>query len=1000
MLPRLVTGYIVALCLIVPLTARSALELPGYTIAVTMQSEVPGHLQVFYDAGEGYSEPRSAVAALQPSDEPQVYRLSLPPGRYRSLRIDPGTAGGRYAIERISILAPDGSVHSAIPILRLAPFRQISVLEQAPDRLVVEAPPGSDPQLVYSPDSPVVIPGQWLSPPVLWLFGRIALLWVCGIAIVWLIELGLSKWGTTLALAAARAPGWCAQNPSAAISIAAVLSTTAATYPILFCGQSLVAPNNTRTPMLYADAPFTPGSTDLVIGDSRGSDVWAALLQEIPHSNIQREALAAGEVPLWNRYNAGGRPLWGQGLTSVLDPLHWLTFLTHDPSLGWDIKFVAHRVVFALGIGLAAFAATGAWLPAVIVTCASPFIGVYTYRLNHPAAFALTYAPWILLAWFKLAVARERGGMAAASALLALSSALVLVAGTPKEAAVILLAVEMIGAITVLLSRGSWRQRGSRLRAATVAGVAGLLITAPHWLVFLDTLAASITFSDTPNVYFADGRQAVAFFLGPLMPGWLYPGFHLLGLVLTMAAITAPKRLMDGPGVLACGLVAGVLMAIGFGAVPASVIVRIPLLGNIGHVSDAFPTAAVVPFLILSAFGAKALLDANRLRSTIVAMVVGAVSWWLSVNARDAARDGGLESLMLFVLVPVAIALPGCFYAARHGAHGWVAIGLASFVLLLPGGVHAETKIPVLDDLLLQPRLRAALDQNSPAVEAIHHASTEPSRAIGLNWTLSPGSQAFYELESIGGADALEIRVYRELVDAAKIRRSTWITLVREPDLTRLSTLLDVLNVGFVIAPTGSAPHGLVDVPLSGPDRVRVERRATAWPRAFFVDGVTTYSDAPNLLRRVAAAGKPLAAVQSSDPEAIAATRGMRATSSSMIPARDYEVTVNTTSFIARASGPGVAVLGETFLARDFRATLNGQPVLYFRVNHAFKAVAIPAAGEWVVKFEYRPRRWDLSLAMAGVGMVLLAGLAVSARRPRYFAGATFSEKPAARASS
>lgn len=977
MLPRLVVGYIVALALIVPLTARSGWKPQGYTVAVTLQSGMPGYLQVFYDAGEGFSELRSALVALQPSDEPHDYRLALPPGRYLSFRIDPGTTGGRYVIQRISILAPDGSLQAAIPLQALTPLYQISVLEQAQGRLVVEAPPGAnDPQLLYRPAAPVVIPDQWLSPPMVWLLGRVALLWVCGTGLVWLFEVGLRRWGARLTLGAAQAAALCDRHRHAAVCLTAVLATLAAMYPVVFLGRSLVAPNNNGTPLLYGEAPYAPGSTDRVIENVRGSDVWAAVLQEVPHSNVQREAIAGGEMPLWNRYNAAGRPLWGQGLTSLLDPLHWLTLVTPDPALGWDITFVAHRMTFASGVGLAALAATGAWLPAAIVAAASPFIGLYAFRLNHPAMFTVTYAPWVLLAWFQLAVARDRRRRALASILLALSSALVLVAGTPKEAVVTLLGVETIGMLTVLLSPGSWAERGSRLLAAALAGVAALLITTPHWLVFLETLAESYTAYDQPYFQFARRREAVAFFLGPLAPGAVQPGIHLLGLVLTMAAITAPKQLLRRRGMLACAIGIGALMAIAFGALPASAIVRIPLLANIGHINDVFLAAALPPLLVLGASGADVLLKASGRRSIFVGVLVAAAAWWLCANARRFARDDSLELLVLLVLLPLAIALPACFHAARIGAHrllARVATGLASVVLLLPGGLHANTAVPVLDDLLLQPRVRAELDKSSPAVDAIHRASTEPSRVVGLDWTLFAGSQAFYDIESIGGADPLEVRTYRELVDAGGVWRTlVWITMVPTPDLPRLGPLLDLLNVNFVI------------VPVPGADRVKVERRTTAWPRAFFVDGVTTYVDAPDLIRKVAAQGKPLAAVQSSDAQAIDATRGMPTTAVNTIPARAYKMTDNTTSFIARASGPGVVVLSETFLPRDFRATLNGRQVPYFRVNHAFKAVAIPSAGDWLVKFEYRPPHWDLSLVMAGAGMLLLGGLGVSARRSRY----------------
>lgn len=75
--PRLVLGYIIALLLIVPLTARFVGSWPPYTIAVTMQSQVSGHLEVFYEAGEGFSGAQSAKLPLTLSDAPHEYRLIL-----------------------------------------------------------------------------------------------------------------------------------------------------------------------------------------------------------------------------------------------------------------------------------------------------------------------------------------------------------------------------------------------------------------------------------------------------------------------------------------------------------------------------------------------------------------------------------------------------------------------------------------------------------------------------------------------------------------------------------------------------------------------------------------------------------------------------------------------------------------------------------------------------------------------------------------------------------
>jgi hypothetical protein len=190
-----------------------------------------------------------------------------------------------------------------------------------------------------------------------------------------------------------------------------------------------------------------------------------------------------------------------------------------------------------------------------------------------------------------------------------------------------------------------------------------------------------------------------------------------------------------------------------------------------------------------------------------------------------------------------------------------------------------------------------------------------------------------------------------------------------------------MLNVGFLFARTDAAPPGFADVPVSGPDRLRVGSRTTAWPRAFFVDGVSTYDEARGLLQDVASHAGPMAAVQSTDRQALDATHAMRTPSRLVVPATNYVLTTNATSFSVRTPGPGIAVLSETYLAGDFRASLNGRRVDYFRVNHAFKGVVIPGGGDWRISFEFRPRLWNVGWIAAASGAGLLIALAVWAWR-------------------
>ncbi len=85
--------------------------------------------------------------------------------------------------------------------------------------------------------------------------------------------------------------------------------------------------------MLYDHPPFVPGTNNYELEDTRGSDIGAMMWAMVPYSIVQRDAVRHGERPLWIRQNASGRPLWGQGQSFFLDPLHWLTIVVPDVAL-------------------------------------------------------------------------------------------------------------------------------------------------------------------------------------------------------------------------------------------------------------------------------------------------------------------------------------------------------------------------------------------------------------------------------------------------------------------------------------------------------------------------------------------------------------------------------------------------------------------------------------------------------------------------------------------
>jgi hypothetical protein len=145
-----------------------------------------------------------------------------------------------------------------------------------------------------------------------------------------------------------------------------------------------------------------------------------------------------------------------------------------------------------------------------------------------------------------------------------------------------------------------------------------------------------------------------------------------------------------------------------------------------------------------------------------------------------------------------------------------------------------------------------------------------------------------------------------------------------------------------------------------------------AWPRAFFTDRLASYAtprEFGGLVRN--GDGRPFAAMQADGTRRPALPADLAGRT--IRPATDYRLTGNNTSFVVDASGPGVAVLAEAYYVEDFQVKVDGRPAPYFRVNHAFKGVAIASAGRHEVTFAYWPQHFTLALSLGAVGLLFLA---------------------------
>lgn len=781
---------------------------------------------------------------------------------------------------------------------------------------------------------------------------------------------------------------WLSARPRTTVVASAVIGALLAVHPLLL-GRSLVTPNTGAPMVLYDAPPYVPGSTDTVLEDGRGTDVGAMMWAILPYTVVQRQALAHGEWPLWNRFNLAGVPLWGQAQTFALDPFHVASLLVPDAALAMDLRFVVARIVFAAGIGLLVHALTGSLGSAVLMAFVTPFIGIYTNRLNHPAYFSLTYAPWVLLGYASLVRAGNAAASARAAVGIAIGSYLQLVGSTPKEGVVALAAVHAAGAAGVFLARRRWTERLAALDILAITAVAILLATAPHWLIFVDGLSRAFTHYNRPGAAFVGWPEMQAFLLGAASPGWPHPAVHALVAALAVAALVMGRAAWRNPLTVGCLIALAMVWAIAFGVVPASMLIKVPLMGNIHHIGLASAAAAIPLVLVVAGAGAASLMDPSTPRWLCGAGIV-VVTLMAILLARELPGETlSPRRLMALYSLAGAVAVVIVTPLARHGTRlGWVAaLMLGTSAAVMAGGLTLETNVPAVASVLMQPRHRANLQTVPPALEPVlaEQEDGDPFRVAPFGLVMIAGTQAFWGLEGIGGPDAVRLPQVEDLSDLLGIRRTpfVWLTMLDKTNLSAARGYLDLLNVRYLVSRPDNLPPGTRAMPAPSPDRISVVERTTAWPRAFFADGVERHDSIFTFADRLRDAQAPFASVDRTEPAVMAAVSSLPDRAATISPARDYRLTVNRTSFRIDASGPGVAVLSEAFVDRDFVATLNGTPVPYVRVNHVFKGVVIPAAGEWAVEFEYRPALWRLSWMMAGAGWLAIAGLAVSGWRKR-----------------
>ncbi len=969
---------------------------------IPLAASADGTLDVEIDDGHGFDTENSAHADFRASAAPVALSIPLNPGRINALRAVISCPVA--AIGEARIRTSGGELLVVVANSQIVPGAATEGNETGP-LLQLKSKGGLDPlQFDVLLREPVRVrtgnePGAIRFTLEIVLFAVLSLLLVGAVA-----RGGNSPWR-----AAARRnlrELICLVNARPALSLlgASILATLGSCFPIVFEGRSFVSPNNSAR-LLYAAYPTLPGIPYEPPIDPKDSDIAAMMLAHLPYSVIESRTLLRDHgIPLWNRYNSCGVTLLGQGQSMLGDPLHLLPLLSDGAYWAWDLKFLLARALFCFGVGLCAYALTKNLPVSMLIAASSAWIGFFHFRFNHPAIFSFCYSPWLLLPWLKC---RDAASLRAAlpwAALLTLADFAELNSGTAKEAGIAILCLNIAGLLVLLMSRTVAASKLQKIALCAWASILFLLLSAPCWLVFLDCLRQSVTTYDHSAPLQLNPSLFIAYFDELFAQDMIQMEHHILPsanfLVLTgclWAAASWRRRVRHDSALPALAAAACLPLVFVCGIVPPAVILTIPFLSRIQHIHNTFGCPLIVLMLMIAACGLNACAAWSATKEwkddwKRMAIYL-ALLFALYFGFTQAMRPSTLllynvtphEPSRFFSWYAVALGCAGLLlpwgirWIRQSGAArpaGFVLCAICLFAMHFRHGIYTETE---LGDYVMTTRSAGNLDAASPAVDSLKDRMSDPFRVSGLGGTLTPGYNDIVGLEGISGPDAVINPWYRELYIAAGIERIyDWRLVIHGESLPTLKPIYDFLNLRYYVREAQRNEPIPPQLAYVGESDLRILESKEAWPRAFFVDSAASCSSPEALVSMIEAGdGHPFAAVQSapgSPPSPPAPQRRI-------VPARDYKLTGNKTAFTISAPAAGVVVLNEAYEAANFQATANGKPLPYFRVNHTFKGIYLPEAGEYRVVFSYWPRLLTLGLWLMAAGAALGLGSVIALRR-------------------
>ncbi len=133
---------------------------PGLSLEFDLVTDSPAMAQLFFDTGQGYSEPESIRKFYEPHQGQQTLRYPLPENPLKALRFDPRVNEGHLEIRGIRVIDAGQNTRAVLPLDSVKAEAQITEIKIDNERLKLRTAPGGTDPITHFTDAAVATINQ------------------------------------------------------------------------------------------------------------------------------------------------------------------------------------------------------------------------------------------------------------------------------------------------------------------------------------------------------------------------------------------------------------------------------------------------------------------------------------------------------------------------------------------------------------------------------------------------------------------------------------------------------------------------------------------------------------------------------------------------------------------------------------------------------------------------------------------------------------------------